>query len=362
MEPGVYIDLPEEEYFAADALGSSDIKTLLRETANWWYTSRHNPHFEESKDTKARILGRALHSLILEGQQAYEGTFTVEPDPNDYQGILKTTDDILMFLDGIGMDVPSAAKKSKASLVQWATDHGYGQRIWATIKAQHDQDIELFNKVPITAAQDRAMRHMAQIVEEAPTIGPALAAGLSEVSVFWRRPDDPSILFRARLDSLSPAYTLDLKSMSNWKGRSIEDMPRRQIEEFEYDIQRVYYDEARQYMREFIKQDLIYCPSGELEERAKKVLKAVAESESWVWVWLFFQLRDDKAGKAPILVPRFHQPTGEVWDQAKLKVERGIELYKTYMARFGPDTPWHEVSEVLELEDQDLANLQYKVI
>lgn len=360
MKPGLYIDLPEEEYFAVDAIGSSDLKELLRAPFDWWYSSRHNPYFEDKDDSEARILGRALHALILEGQQSYESRFSIEPDPRDYPGALKTTEDIKTFLAEMGVDVPASAKKLKAELVKYAVDNGYGGRVWEHITAAHTQDVELFGKTPITAAQDRALRHMTQLVEDHPELGPSLRSSLCEVSVFWRREGEDDMLLRARLDSTSSVFSLDLKSLSNWKGRSVQDMPRRQIEEIEYDIQRRFYDEGRQMMRKFIHSGDVHCPGGELDERTKKVLQDIAAADHWQWVWLFFQIRDDKKGKAPVIVPRFHQPQGQVWDEAGKKVDKAIANYREYMRRFGPDTPWHYIDPVLELEDQDLANLQYK--
>ncbi len=360
MKPGLYIDLDEFDYFQADALGSSDLKKLLRAAPDWWYSSRHNVFYEEKDDTEARILGRALHALILEGSQAFEGRFAIEPDPRDYPGALKTTDDIKTFLTEIGVDIPPEAKKLKADLVKFAVDQGYGGRIWDHITAKHTQDVYAFQKTPIKAAQARALKHMAQLVEDEPTLGPALRQGLCEVSVFWHREGEKDILYRCRLDSVSPHFTLDLKTLSNWKNRTIADMARRQIEEFEYDIQRRFYDEGRQMMRKFIKEGEVHCPGGELDDRTKKVLQAIAETDHWQWVWLFYQVRDDKAGKAPVMVPRFHRPEGMVWDQAGEKIEKAIENYRDFMNRFGPDTPWCHIEPVLELEDQDLANLQYK--
>jgi len=48
LQPGLYLDLAEDIYFAQDALGSSDLKNLLRAPFDWWYGSRHNPPRTES--------------------------------------------------------------------------------------------------------------------------------------------------------------------------------------------------------------------------------------------------------------------------------------------------------------------------
>jgi len=361
IEPGVYIDMPESEYFGIDALGSSDIKKLLRAPFDWWYSSRHNPHYEPPAREKHLILGQALHALMLEGSQAYQARFTIEPDPLDYPGVLKSGKEITDYLKNLDIHVKSGL--SKAEIVQIAVDNNLGGRVWDHIKAQHTQDVELFNKIPIQARQDRALRAMAKMVENEPAVADGLKIGIPEVSVFWMRKEYPDILLRGRLDSLNEGFTLDLKTLSNWKGRTIQDMPRRQIEEMEYDIQRRYYDEARQAVRDHVAAGNVFFPDdmdpstqSDIDER----LKAIAAVDEWVWVWLFFQVRDDKAGKAPIVVPRWHKPIGIVYEEAAIKVDQGLKNYAVLRDKFGLDEPWSHIEPTIEIEDADLAGLQFK--
>lgn len=369
LAPGLYLNLPEEIYFGQNALGSSDLKTLLRAPADWWYGSRHNPDREEADDSKARILGRALHALMLEGTQAYEGRISVEPDPRDYPDLAKTTEDIKTLLTEAGVEFK--AKDNKGELVRLAVEAGFGDRVWDHITAKHVENVQLFGKMPLSSAQDRALRHMAGLVEKEPTIGSALRQGIPEASVFFEDPAWPGILFRARLDTTAPSMTIDLKTLSNWKGRSIPDMARRQIEEFEYDIQRRFYDDARQWMRRFIVSGDIHvwhesCEPGEfydveaLDMETINLLAEIANTNTWNWVWLFYQMRDDKAHKAPVVIPRWHAPEGEVYEEAGRKIVRALENYNDFVNRFGFEQPWCHIEETLELEDSDLGGLRFK--
>lgn len=368
LKPGVYIGLAEQFYFEVDALGSSDLSELKSNPADWWYGSRHNPDREQKDDAQARRLGRALHALMLEGVRAYERSVSVEPDPRHYPDVLKTADEIRYLLIDNMIRFPS--KPSKQDLVDAAVKAGYGKKIWDHIIADHLRKVAA-GRVPLTAAQDRALRHMAKLADSEPSIGPALRNGIPEVTVFWRRPSMPEILFRARLDSLAPVATIDLKTLSNWKGRTIADMARRQIEEFEYDIQRRFYDEARAYARAFIDAGEVmvfdenlkygqFYGADVLSRRERKILKDVAKNDSWRWIWLFYQLRDDRNHKAPIIIPRSHEPSGEVWDEAGRKIDRAIENYQDYVKRFGFDTPWAHIEPARELDDTDLAGLRFK--
>jgi PDDEXK-like domain of unknown function (DUF3799) len=79
MQPGVYISLPEEEYHADPALGSSGIKLLLKSPALYWDQSYLNPNKEtdEEEDTTAKKFGRAYHKLIREPEK-FDSAFKIK--------------------------------------------------------------------------------------------------------------------------------------------------------------------------------------------------------------------------------------------------------------------------------------------
>ena len=86
---GVYLDMPEADYFAQPALGSSDFKTLYQKREGWWWQSRHNRD-RVQKDSPDLIYGAALHAILLEGVDAYERRFAVQPSKRDYPNLLTT--------------------------------------------------------------------------------------------------------------------------------------------------------------------------------------------------------------------------------------------------------------------------------
>jgi len=85
-------------------------------------------------------------------------------------------------------EIPFKSKDSKGALINLARDNNLAGRIWDEIKAQHTQEVELFGKSPISAAQDRALRDMSKLVEGQPSIAKGLQAGIPEASVFWENP------------------------------------------------------------------------------------------------------------------------------------------------------------------------------
>jgi SAP domain len=93
-EPGIYFNLPAAEYHADFSLGSSDLKRLLQAPAVYWFHSHMNPERQPTPDSAAKQKGRALHKLVLEGEDAFASTFAVEPSPAGYPGALVTADDL----------------------------------------------------------------------------------------------------------------------------------------------------------------------------------------------------------------------------------------------------------------------------
>ncbi|MBI1359846.1 MAG: hypothetical protein GC155_06120 [Alphaproteobacteria bacterium] len=364
---GIHLGLPERFYFAADAIGSSDLKVLLRDPATWWYASRHNP-WRKIRDSKVAHLrkGNALHTLILEGKTAYERGFAVEPLETEHNDKARSAADIKEMLKKHGVTPPETWDKSK--LIDVAKRNKLGSLCWDVIQSDFKTALSR-GRAKISRAEDLAFQHMAELVHLHPDLGPWLKSGLTEVSIFWRRPDDPDTLLRARLDKVSGKLTGDLKTLSNWKAQSTRHATIRQITEFEYDLQRRFYDEARARAREFIAENKIYVydqdgePAALLAEE-DKVLADIMQAETWLWVWVFYQVRSDEYGKerAPVLIPWVHQPQGRMWDQAGEKVEAALGNYRAYRERYGFETPWAEIEPCAEIADEQLGSLLWKGI
>lgn len=384
MKPGVYINLPFPEYIKQDALGQSDLKVLLRTPADWWYNSKNNSDRIEPKREKHFILGDALHVTLLETAEEYEKRFSVEPDKRDYPDAATTIADIKGLLDDAEVAYEKGWKKDE--LVTAADDAGLGDKVWDCIRAKHLADVKA-GKHPISAADDRALRHMGQIARDHPQIGPGLKMAVSEVSVFW---EEDGIMRRARFDKIAPHWSMDLKSFSGWQGRDPRRTAIRQIVEHEYDIQATWYQDAREKFREFVQANKVFMcleDEGKVEivaglealptqEDANKLIE-IASADSWTWLWLFYQLRDDTGSKpkAPALIPKFYRPSNleeqraaieensfDMMSHARKKIDRALENFRAYRDQVGFETPWTDIDPIRELTDEDLAaaGLAYK--
>lgn len=361
---GVHLRLPERIYFDAPALGSSDLSVLAQDPASWWYGSSFNPDRRARRGRSTYLnFGSALHALVLEGEDAYRARCTLEPDSQDMT-LARTPSEIRTLLERHGIN--AAGKFAMEDLTPLVRKHGLGHLVWSTAYASYES-AKRSGKLHVTADEDRRLRHMAELVQAHPDLGPGLRIGLSEVSVFYRRPEDPDTLRRARFDKLQPEAILDLKSMSNPRGMAPEDATFESITNEDYDLQAEDYREARTQAVRFIREGRIYAwdeaggQAGVLKsERA--VLDQVAAAERWRWVWLFYQVRNDAAGseRAPVIVPWWTWPEGPMFDDARVVIDRALTNFKDWRDRYGLTQPWSEIRAIRALPTEKLKRLHYK--
>ncbi len=151
--PGIYYNLPAEEYHSDPALSSSGLKKLLQNPMEYWSTSPLNPD-REALDTIALKNGRAAHVLLLEPEK-----FTEE----------------FIIKEGV-----------QTSKVKGAIGEGdYKDMIKAV-----------------------------EVIRTHPTLSKLISGGRPEVSIFWRD-EETGIMCRVRYDYLLPRIGFDFKRTVN---------------------------------------------------------------------------------------------------------------------------------------------------
>lgn len=306
LKDGIYIDLPHEDYFAQDRLGSTDLVVLHHDPASWYYQSRHNPDRGERESTPEMDFGSALHLLVLEGEEAFRrGT------------------------------VVSAFEDFRTKEA----------RVW-----RDQQRIE--GKIILKEDDVRRVRHMAELILNHPEFGEALRGGLSEVSVLWTH--SSGVKLRARFDKLLPRFVADLKTFgSDAKGRDIKQQCLGLITARHMDVQRYLYFMGRSVMQGMVGAGQVYGANPTQAEWLRKV----AEVEDWAWVWLFYRRREDPKGQtrghAPIVQPILRQHFDGTFETGRRKVETALANYRAFRKRFGFDTPWAVIEPVWEPLDHD---------
>lgn len=365
---GVHLHLPDHAYFDVDALGSTDLKILLRDPASWYYSSRRNEHrrARDARRSEALALGAALHCLLLEGEAAYEERFAVEPDETEHKDKAHTATQIHDLLESRG--VATGGTYQKAKLIALAKKHGLGDQVWGVIW-QRFESKAADGAIKITRDEDLRLRHMAALAENHEDLGAGLKLGFSEVSVFWRRRDDNDEpvgpLLRARFDKLAPGFILDLKTIGNWKGRSPREAAIASIREHEYDVQRRLYDEAFTALVRAVSKRRVWSWAGgaaarPLAAQTRKLEEIAARRPAWIWLFYQVVCHDKGSERAPVILPFRHDASGQVWDQAGIKVETALANFAAFEERYGETTPWAVIEKIQDLSDADLSSLMFK--
>ena len=195
--PGIYFGMHDQEYFDDPALGSGDMRALVKEGApGYWWQSPYNPNKADDDDKPSLVLGHAIHKLVLEGELAFDQLYVRSPHSDEM----------------------TPAEKSAAT-----------KDLKARLKDAGRDDVTVMPG----DRYDRAVIASAMITRN-PGLRTAFQNGAPEVSIFWTRGD--GIRRKARIDYLKPRGVGDLKSASNFKKVEFPRACREAIANLRYEI------------------------------------------------------------------------------------------------------------------------------
>jgi len=190
IKPGIYTDLPEEDYHADFALGSSGAKKLIFGCPSRYEYDRRNPKPAEG----AMAFGKMAHKVVLEGTAFLEG-LAVKP-----------------------ADMTFARKAGKA----WRAEMEEAGR---EIIKEEDAD---------------KLLRLAQKIEADPLAHSLLSEGMPELSIFWDCPRF-GIPKKARIDLCrADGLLVDLKTCTS----AHPDEVQRAIWNYGYFVQAAWYMSA----------------------------------------------------------------------------------------------------------------------
>lgn len=336
MEPGLYVDMPESVYHQDPSLGSTDIRRLLTGPSEFHFSWAGNPDREDQDDSDALTFGRAVHKLVLEGRQSFDGLFAGKPEGPD---VLVTAEDMRAFLRAHGLH----DKGSKEAMAE---------RILAVSPQVQIQDVIV----------DRARRDGRQILSHDaykrivmasayitanPKLSRSFVGGHSEVSVFWIR---RGIRMKARFDYLKvinwqdrrTAMINDLKSFSRVKpGQPLLQAIRETAAGYKH--QAAHYLDGLKHAKRHISQGLVH---GDADA---DWLQRVATSQAALFCFVFF-----KSQGAPYAQAELISPQNPIMDYAARDIENALDTFQRYFDAFGHTGPWVDLSDPEELSQEDL--------
>lgn len=310
-----------EEYFAVPALSNSGMKDLAVSPLRFWFKNV-NPNRPADEPTPEMQIGSALHCAVLEPDEFGE-RYACEIEPPE--GCLVTVEDIRTWLRDKGM-TPKGTRKSE--LVTQALNADPSVPIFDVLEARHVE--ENAGKAIFKAGDWERINGMTRALLDEPRLQAILAEGEAEVALF-ATDAETGVALKGKLDWITPKLTLDLKSFSQKRGKSIDQSVADAIWYEGYHGQAVHYATLRGWPGSWAGEHVIAFVESDAPHEVR--LKA---------------LRPKTGGQANLY-----------WDAARMNARTMIRTYRDYMKQFGVDRPWRYAREIDPLEDQEMKGLVF---
>jgi len=413
--PGIYFAMPEEKYHAIPAASTSHLKELAVSSMNAWASSWLNLDRIE-REEKFFNYGKAIHSFILDGEQAYLDRYAIDLDQAEYGDALVHTNQIRDAIGKFTTTKPVTPKGTKQELIDQLAElgqlHGSEVNLDASVPALKTQIRQFDEETPETpirkiyeededgnqiarpaskpdwiaqlltlnpkakvwdkivadyraqhlgkefldAQSDRRIRIAAKMIMAHPEIGPLFHKGFPEVSIFWycKKTGAP---MKARIDWLRLNAIIDLKSFSNKNGKPVDSAIVTAIASFRYNMQHVIYDEAAQAARELIRE---HGPKVVQHCDDAVDIELIAKRDEWCKKWAeqkdapAFIFVFQQTGVAPVT-------RGKKMPRVNMGVFGATQAMVTALKRtwikaatqYGTD-PWLDLAPIEEIDDETI--------
>lgn len=296
IETGIYFGMTDDRYHADPALGSTDLRRLLRSAPDFWWHSKFNPMRPVDTETPAKIFGHAVHTCVLEGREKFEAKY----GPTDEKG---------------------TTREGKAERAALAADG----RI--PLKREH------YDRILVAASMIRLN----------PNLGQAFQGGMPEVSVFWI---ERGIRFKARYDFLKVRAITDLKSIRNMLEIDFSECCRKRFASHRFDMQAEHYRHGRTQMAGLAANGAVFG-----DHDPEWLSKVLATGDAFGFVYVLWQAED-----APITWSCSLSPGNPILEAGRASIEMAINRYETFHDKFGTDIAWILQEPVEELDINELPN------
>lgn len=318
------------DYYAAPGLSQSGMKDLAISPFRYWH--KHvNPNRAPDEPTAPMIFGSALHCAVLE-PEAFHDRYACEFSAADHLNILTTMDDLRAWLRD--RDTPPKGKL-KQDLVKQVQSIDPEAPIFDILSQAHFD--EHIGKTFLSRSEWVRVHAAAESLLEEPRLRELISAGQAEVEMSVNDPET-GVLLKAKMDFLTPRVTLDLKTFSQQRGRSIDKSVATAIINEKYHIQGYFYGLIRAIEAGDTK------PSG--AQNAPEHVVAFVESEEPYEV----RLRS--------ILPRTCGEVNLLWEQARIETRRLIRVYDECQKHFG-DRPWRYAQDITPIEDSEIPGLAF---
>lgn len=321
-QPGIYFNMPFDEYLAIPALSNSAIKSLLVAGPNFWADSWMNPFRKPRGEVRHFLDGTAYHHRILYGKESFY---------NHYAPAFKCPDDGSVLIGNKAMEqalkdigVKGYSNKTASELAAMVAKHLPQKKIAVHMEAAHRavHDGKEFLAAELIEEIELATR----AIECNPYYWPWLLGGYPEVSVVWHDAEY-NCLCKCRFDYLKISSITDLKTIRNENGRRFDKAVDYAIAGNKYIIQPAWYLRGARAAQQLIAARQIH---GEADTAW---LNSFCATPVEVFNFIFQQKT-----MALVTAGRIYSLRNKpLADQGMARVQEGIRIFHDYYHLYGSD-------------------------
>lgn len=322
--------LTASEYFAAHGLSNSGLKDLAISPLRYWY--RHvNPKRTPDEPTPEMQFGSALHAAVLEPNE-FDHRYVCRLDKSEIKGCLETMEDLKGWLSERGL---STTAKKKEELITRVHAVDPAVPILDVLKIQHE--IAHHGKTQFKKDEWYRIGGAAQALRREYWISGILQEpGQAEAPMFATDPDT-GVILKAKMDWITDGCTLDLKTFSQQREKSIERSVGDAIYYERYYIQAYFYSLIR----------------GLQEGSGRKMAQQAPP-----FILAFVERDEPHEVRIKSLQPKSAGVPNMYWEIARTEVGGMIHTYAKHLEKYG-DAPWRQSQEIDLFTDENIPQLAY---
>lgn len=320
--------LTAAEYHATPGLSNSGMKDLAVSPLRFWF--RHvNPNRELEQPTPEMILGTALHCAVLEPDQ-FDARYACELNPP--ADALDTIDEMRQWLKDHGRTPKGTLKKDIVFQVLEADPNA------CIISVQKELHLKAnAGKIILPIDAWNRVSGMTEALVTEPRIDELLKEGRAEVPLFAQDADTGAPL-KCKLDWMTKSRTVDLKTFTQKRGKSIDKSV----------TEAIWYEG-------YLRQAWFYSMMRALVDGDKKASGPQTAPE---FVIAFVESDEPHEVRIRTLRPKTAGSPNLFWERARVECRHLIRVYADCVKQFG-DKPWRSAQDIDPLADEELPGLAY---
>ncbi len=314
--------MSEQSYFDAPSLSNSGMSDLAVSPLRYWHL-HINPERPADEPSPEMQVGSALHCAVLEPAE-FDKRYACELIPPE--GALRTIEEIRNWIRSKG-GTPKGTRKDEVVACAYAIP-GETPLILDVLVQEHAEEHE--GKLILPVESFLCVAGAAAALRDEPRVNAILEAeGKAEHQIFTTD-KETGVPLKGKLDWLAHGLTLDLKTFTQKRGKSIDRSVADAILYEQYYRQAYFYGLLRGWPKEF---------SGE-------------------FVMAFVESTPPHEVRLRVLRPKTAGNANLYWIKAQLEVRNLIRTYAECVKHFG-DKPWRYAQEVEPLADEDMPGMAF---